>query len=68
MTVDGSLLIDNDGNHSPKELIAQRALKKGSHPVEIRYFDRNGGMLKLEWINSQGQREECSKEWFMCAD
>ena len=65
MNLDGELLVDNDGAHSPKEVIAQKALKKGLHPLEIRYFDSNGGLLKLELINSKGEREPLEGQWLV---
>ncbi|NCC10185.1 MAG: beta-N-acetylhexosaminidase [Bacteroidia bacterium] len=67
MALDGEWLADNDGPHSPREIIAQKALRKGLHPVEIRYFDSNGGLLRLEWINAQGEKEEIpAAHWKQC--
>jgi len=62
MTVDGEVLIDNDGEHSPWEMIAQKALRKGLHPVEFRYFDHNGGVLQLSTFNEQGEKMVWPKE------
>mgnify|MGYP000251518956 CR=1 FL=1 len=31
----------------------QKALAKGYHPIEVRYFDSNGGMLKMEVRDSK---------------
>ncbi|MQY78933.1 MAG: hypothetical protein GH151_07025, partial [Bacteroidetes bacterium] len=36
------LVADNDGIHGVKEKWGQIALKKGFHPVRIRYFEREG--------------------------
>ena len=63
MVVDGELLIDNDGAHSPREMIAQKALKKGLHPVDIRYFDHNGGVLPLSTFDKDGKKIIWPKEW-----
>lgn len=59
---DGSMLylndvvvVDNDGGHSPIEVIGQKALAKGYHKFEVRYFDSNGGLLDLVVLNSSGQ-------------
>ncbi len=53
--IDGDLIVDNDGPHGPKEIIGQKALGKGYHPIEVRYFDQNGGQLKLIITGSDGQ-------------
>ncbi len=64
MRIDGEVVIDNDGPHAPKEVIGQRALKAGLHPLEVRYFDHNGGVLKLELIDKDGNRMTPDNEWF----
>lgn len=58
------MVIDNDGPHSPREIMAQKALRKGLHPVEIRYFDSNGGTLSMYVIGEDGQKKEMTKEWW----
>ena len=63
LLIDGKLLIDNDGPHSPREVIAQVALKEGLHPIEIRYFDNNGGMLEMSLINEKGEKQILGKDW-----
>lgn len=55
LMVDGSLLVDNDGAHSPVQLLSQKALGAGAHPIEVRYFDQNGGMLRLIVTDSSGR-------------
>lgn len=55
LKVDDAVVVDNDGPHSPQELSGQRALAKGLHPIEIRYFDNNGGTLKLEVLDPSGK-------------
>lgn len=59
----GELLGDNDGAHSPVEIIVQKALKAGLHPIEVRYFDCNGGVLQMELVNEKGEKEVLPKEW-----
>lgn len=54
MKIGGGTVIDNDGPHSPRELIGQKALGKGMHPVEIKYFDHNGGTLRLKVLDPNG--------------
>lgn len=63
LKIDGMQLIDNDGPHSPREIIAQIALKKGLHPMEVRYFDSNGGMLQMSLMDENGERQPLGKDW-----
>lgn len=63
LMLDGELLGDNDGAHSPVEIIVQKALKAGLHPMEVRYFDCNGGVLQLELVNDKGEKTVLPKEW-----
>ena len=55
LVIDGDMVVDNDGPHAPKEMTGQKALKKGYHPFELRYFDSNGGMLQLKVTGSDGK-------------
>ena len=55
LSISGEQVINNDGPHGPKEIIGQKALAKGYHPMEVRYFDQNGGQLKLKVTGSDGQ-------------
>lgn len=63
LTLDGELLGDNDGEHSPVEIIVQKALKAGLHPIEVRYFDYNGGTLQMELMNDKGEKEALPSAW-----
>lgn len=65
MTIDGDLFLNNDGAHSQMEIIAQKALKKGFHSIEVRYFDHNGGMLEMYLLNEKGEKQPLPKEWLM---
>ena len=55
LVIDGDMVVDNDGPHAPKEMTGQKALKKGYHPFELRYFDSNGGTLQLKVTGSDGK-------------
>jgi len=55
LKIDGKMIVDNDGEHSPKELIGQHAMKSGQHDIYVRYFDHNGGTLQLRVLDSKGQ-------------
>ena len=63
LMLDGELLGDNDGAHSPVEIIVQKALKAGLHPIEVRYFDCNGGVLQVELVNEKGEKEVLPNAW-----
>lgn len=54
LKVDGKMVVDNDKEHSPRELIGQHAMVAGLHPIEVRYFDHNGGQLKLRVLDANG--------------
>ncbi|WP_379089406.1 family 20 glycosylhydrolase [Pedobacter sp. UC225_65] len=48
-------LIDNDGMHSSKEMVAQIALQKGYHPFELLFIEGGGGYtLKLQYQTPKG--------------
>lgn len=53
LLIDGEEVINNDGPHGPREVIGQKALAKGYHPIEVRYFDQNGGQLKMTVTGSE---------------
>lgn len=61
LTVDGRMIVDNSGEHSPVELVGQHAMKSGQHKMQVRYFDHNGGQLRLQIFNSKGEK---AKVWF----
>ena len=51
--IDNKELIDNDGQHGNKEVSKTIYLSNGKHPVNIFYFENNGGQsLKLEYEGS----------------
>lgn len=64
ITIDGDFFLDNDGGHSPLEVVAQKALKKGLHAIEITYFDHNGGLLELNLLNDKGEKMPVPQTWF----
>lgn len=63
LALDGELLGDNGGAHSSVEIIVQKALKAGLHPIEVRYFDCNGGVLQMELVNEKGEKEALPETW-----
>ena len=54
LKIDGNMVVDNDREQSPHEEVCQQALRKGLHRVEVRYFDHNGGLLRLKVTDSKG--------------
>lgn len=61
--LDGDLAIDNDGGHAPVEITAQKAMRKGLHPICVKYFDHNGGLLGMDVTAPDGSTisPECYK-------
>ena len=55
LMLDGKMVVDNDGEHSPREQIGQHAMQKGLHPLLVRYFDHNGGKLQLRVMDQKGK-------------
>lgn len=55
LAIDEELVADNDGAHSSREIVGQKALAKGLHPIEVKYFDQNGGTLHLKVIGPDGR-------------
>ena len=56
LKIDGNMVVDNDRPQSPHEEIAQQALRAGLHRIEVRYYDHNGGMLRLWVSDKEGHR------------
>lgn len=54
LKIDGKMIVDNDGEHSSREIIGQHAMAKGLHPIYARYFDHNGGQLRLKVLDKNG--------------
>ncbi len=62
LKLDGEKLGDNDGEHSTEEITVQKAMMAGFHPIQVRYFDSNGGSLELALIEN-GVRKQIPAEW-----
>lgn len=54
LKIGDTVVVDNDGPHSPKEVKGQVALSSGHHPLHVSYFDSNGGVLSLVITDSDG--------------
>ena len=64
LKIGGELVVDNDGPHSPREVTGQKALAKGLHPIEVKYFDHNGGMLQLKVLTADGKELPVNADMF----
>ena len=54
LKLDDMMVVDNDGEHSPREMTGQHAMRRGLHRLYVRYFDHNGGQLKLRVLDAKG--------------
>lgn len=63
LKVDGKMVVDNDGEHSAREMTGQHAMRQGLHPLYVRYFDHNGGQLCLRVLDKDGK--EVKVRYFM---
>src|SRR5262249_2769400 len=43
--LDGKLIVDNDGVHAPKTVIAPAKLTKGMHQLQVGFFQVGGGVV-----------------------
>ena len=68
LKIDGNMVVDNDREQSPHEVICQQALAKGYHYLEVRYFDHNGGVLRLNVTDAKGQRLAPESLYFHAAE
>lgn len=58
LSLDGAIVVDNDGAHPPETKSGKVRLAAGLHPVEILYFDDiYSEELKLEWQGPGFTRE-----------
>ena len=68
LKIDGNMVVDNDREQSPHEMVCQQALAKGYHYLEVRYFDHNGGVLRLNVLDPQGKRLDPQTIFFHAAE
>lgn len=53
--IDGNLLVDMNREQSPVTTVGEKALRKGYHAIRVRYFDHNGGLLRLVVSDEKGR-------------
>lgn len=57
LRIGGGCWLHNDGEDSScSEKSGQVALSAGLHPLELRYFDYNGGEIRLVLLGDDGAR------------
>jgi len=50
LEVDDEVVVDNDGNHSPRLVSGHIPLRQGFHKLQLRYFQSEGGArLRVLW-------------------
>lgn len=64
LKIDGNMVVNQDREQSPHEEVCQQALKAGFHKFEVRYFDHNGGQLRLNVYGQDGKRLHPSDIYF----
>ncbi len=56
--LDGKLVVDNDGDHGPREVPGKVVLQAGDHTLMVLYFNDGGGSdLSLDWQRPGSPRE-----------
>ena len=59
LVLDGTELISNDGIHGVVELMANVTLSQGQYPIEVEYFERDGGQyLDLKYDGPNISKQE----------
>jgi uncharacterized protein (TIGR03663 family) len=65
LEIDGTMVIDNGGDHAATKLTRQVELSAGYHRVEIRYYDVVGeAILKLTWAPPRAGETQVPAEVF----
>jgi hypothetical protein len=55
--LDGSVVVDNWGNHAPVTKTGDILIEKGIHPIRVEYFDNIGSaLIRLEWSSEFFER------------
>lgn len=57
LTLNGQVVIDNDGIHGMKDVPVSLALKEGAHPLKMEFFQKKGGVGLEFWLeDAYGKR------------
>jgi len=56
--INNKLVLDNGGMHGIERVESEVYLKKGYHPIEVKYFDNYfGAIMRLKWKLPRGREE-----------
>lgn len=59
LVIDGKLVIDNDGQHPPREMSGRVELAAGDHTMTLEYFQGPRYQINLQlWVTPPGKPEE----------
>ncbi|MES1188616.1 MAG: PA14 domain-containing protein [Myxococcales bacterium] len=59
VTIDGKLVVDNDGQHAPREARGKLQLAAGDHQMVLEYFQGPRYQINLQlWVTPPGKPEE----------
>jgi alpha-L-arabinofuranosidase len=62
VTVDGELVVDNDGQHAPQEESGTIVLKAGFHPITVGFFQAGGGKVLDVSMEGPGMQKQSIKK------
>jgi len=68
--IDGTLVVNNEGLHSPREVSATASLKAGRREVRVEYFECTGvEALQLSWQGPDISEKQVipAERWFLAA-
>ena len=65
LIIDGEKVIDADGVHGNTPVFGQKALAKGLHKIEVRYFENSyGESLALEWAKGSDKLTPIQSQYY----
>ena len=63
LSIDGALIVDNDGTHASQEASGTASLSAGPHPITVDFFEATGAeVLTVEWESDQFGRQSIPAE------
>jgi alpha-N-arabinofuranosidase len=62
ISIDGGLVVDNDGQHAPQEQSGTIVLKAGFHPITVGFFQAGGGKVLDVSIEGPGMQKQIIKK------
>lgn len=56
LQIDDEVVVDNDGNHSSRQVTGHIPLRQGFHKIKLKYYQSEGGIsLRISWAASGGE-------------